>query len=61
MKTPNNDKIIQALRLPLAGNKPISAQFINSPKPEKMLIKPARKVDSFDESGKEKIELCTQI
>ena len=57
MKTPNNDNIMQALRLPLAGNKPISAQFINSQKPEKMLIKPARKVESFDEAGKEKIEL----
>ena len=36
---------------------PISAQFINSPKPEKMIINPVRKVDRFDESGKEKIEL----
>lgn len=57
MKTPNNDKIMKALRLPISGNKPISAQFINFPKPEKMLIKPVRKVESFDEEGKEKIEL----
>lgn len=36
---------------------PISAQFIHSPKPDKMIINPIRKVDSFDEAGKDKIEL----
>ena len=35
----------------------VSAQFIHSPKPEKMIINPVRKVDSFDEAGKDKIEL----
>lgn len=35
----------------------VSASFFNSPKPEKMIINPVRKVDSFDEAGKDKIEL----
>ena len=35
----------------------VSAQFIHLPKPEKMIINPVRKVYSFDEVGKEKIEL----
>ena len=57
MKTPNNDKIMQALRLPLAGNKPISAQFITTATPKKkMLIEPQKQAHEFDEEGKEKIE-----
>ena len=47
----------EILKAGFALNKPISAQFIHSPKPEKMIINPVRKVDSFDEAGKDKIEL----
>lgn len=36
---------------------PISAQFITAPKPKKMAIEPVRTVESFDESGKDKIEI----
>ena len=47
----------EILKAGFAFHQPISAQFIHSPKPEKMIINPVRKVDSFDEDGKEKIEL----
>ena len=47
----------EILKAGFALNKPISAQFIHSPKPERMIINPLRKVDSFNEAGKEKIEL----
>lgn len=47
----------EILKAGFAFHKPISAQFIHSPKPEKMIINPIRKVDSFDEAGKDKIEL----
>ena len=47
----------EILKAGFAFNKPISAQFIHSPKPEKMIINPIRKVDSFDKAGKDKIEL----
>lgn len=47
----------EILKAGFAFHQPISAQFIHSPKPEKMIINPVRKVDSFDEAGKDKIEL----
>lgn len=47
----------ELLKNGFAFHKPISAQFIHSPKPEKMIINPVKKVDSFDQAGKEKIEL----
>ena len=47
----------EILKAGFAFHQPISAQFIHSPKPEKMIINPVRKVASFDEAGKEKIEL----
>ena len=47
----------EILKAGFAFHQPISAQFIHSPKPEKMIINPIRKDNSFDEAGKEKIEL----
>lgn len=57
MKTPNNDKIMQALRLPISGVKPISAQFITTAAPKKkMLIEPQKNVTEFSADQHEKIE-----
>ena len=48
--------IKKLLKNPIS-RKPISANFINTQKPEKFLIKPIKTVDSFNEKGKEEIEL----
>lgn len=39
------------------SRKPISANFVKSSEPKKLLINPVRTVASFDEKGKENIEL----
>lgn len=48
--------IKQILKNGIAHNKPISAQFIQTAKPEKMIIKTVKNVSDFDEAGKQKIE-----
>jgi hypothetical protein len=59
MKTPNNGKIMQALKLPISGVKPISAQFITTAQPKKkMLIEPQKQANEFDEAGKKKAAKC---
>ena len=49
-------EIKDILKQPISRN-PISANFIKSTKPEKLMIEPVRTVASFDEKGKENIEL----
>lgn len=49
-------EIKDILKQPISRN-PISANFIKSAKPEKLMIEPVRTVASFDEKGKENIEL----
>jgi hypothetical protein len=49
-------EIKDILKQPIS-RKPISANFIKSAKPEKLMIEPVRTVASFDEKGKENIEL----
>ena len=49
-------QIKDILKHPIS-RKPISANFIKSAKPEKLMIEPVRTVASFDEKGKENIEL----
>lgn len=49
-------EIKDILKQPIIRN-PISANFIKSEKPEKLMIEPVRTVASFDEKGKENIEL----
>ena len=49
-------QIKDILKQPIS-RKPISANFIKSTKPEKLMIEPVRTVASFDEKGKENIEL----
>ena len=49
-------EIKDILKQPISRN-PISANFIKIAKPEKLMIEPVRTVASFDEKGKENIEL----
>ena len=49
-------EIKDILKQPIIRN-PISVNFIKSAKPEKLMIEPVRTVASFDEKGKENIEL----
>ena len=49
-------EIKDILKQPISRN-PISVNFIKSAKPEKLMIEPVRTVASFDEKGKENIEL----
>ena len=49
-------EIKDILKQPISRN-PISANFIKSAKPEKLMIEPVRTIASFDEKGKENIEL----